>query len=84
MLLQELFVTAVVLVSMVRSRAQVPQVQTFGTYGAALVDNTQQQQQQLYQNPVQGLRLQLTNPAALNALQQTGQQQLAPSTFSQR
>lgn len=73
---------AVVVVSMVRSRAQFPQVQTFGTYGAAIPDNTQQQQQ-LYQSPVQGLRLQLSNPAALNLPQQPGQQHLAPSSFSQ-
>ncbi|KAJ9595976.1 hypothetical protein L9F63_012869 [Diploptera punctata] len=68
---------------MVRSRAQTQQVQTFGTYGAALADNTQQHQQ-LYQTPVQGLRLQFSNPAALNLLQQAGQQQSAPSNFNQK
>ena len=76
---------SVVLVSMVTSRAQVPQLQTFGAYGAALADNAQQQpQQQLYQSPVQGLRLQVSNPAALNLLPQSGQQQLTPGTFSKR
>ncbi|XP_069688254.1 uncharacterized protein [Periplaneta americana] len=60
------------------------QITTFGPFGASLADSQQQQlqqlqhqQQQLFQSagtPVQGLRLQLNNPAGYNLFQsvQTG------------
>jgi hypothetical protein len=45
------------------------QIQHFGSFGAYPADS---QQQQLYQSagvPVQGLRVQLSNPAGVNILQ---------------
>ncbi|PSN37241.1 hypothetical protein C0J52_17940 [Blattella germanica] len=70
---------------MVASKAQISlrQVQTFGTYGQAVPDGSQQQ---FYQSsaPVQGLRLQLSNPGVLNLLQNGQQQSLGPTAYNQK
>jgi hypothetical protein len=64
---QEVITTAVAMMMVAMGRAQ---IQHFGSFGAYPADS--QQQQQLYQSagvPVQGLRLQLSNPAGVNILQ---------------
>jgi hypothetical protein len=64
---QQVIITAVAMTMLAMVRAQ---IQNFGPFGAYAADS--QQQQQLYQSdgvPVQGLRVQLNNPAGFNLLQ---------------